>query len=237
MICDDRNWFLWYIMPESCCGMRLKFSNEWARDLSTLPDPLSPHLFLRHTLEHWGQLLCPHFWEPSRVTDLFYQDLKTCLDLLLSLRINQDTSVTNGQFKTILHLWWAKVLGTATIIKIWGGKNGDWDWHITLLRCVCTVTSVVWLFATPRTVAHQAPLSMGLPRQEYWRGLPHPPPADLLDPGIEPTSLMHPALASGLFTHWATWEAHILLLLCIRQTAYENLLYSTGNSTQCSAVT
>ena len=37
----------------------------------------------------------------------------------------------------------------------------------------------------PRTVAHQAPLSTGLPRQEYWRGLPFPPPGDLPDPGIE----------------------------------------------------
>ena len=38
----------------------------------------------------------------------------------------------------------------------------------------------------PRTVARQAPLSMGFPRQEYWSGLPSPPPGDLLDPGIEP---------------------------------------------------
>ena len=35
----------------------------------------------------------------------------------------------------------------------------------------------------------QAPLSMGLSRQEYWSGLPFPPPGDLLDPGIEPTDL------------------------------------------------
>ena len=55
----------------------------------------------------------------------------------------------------------------------------------------------VQLFVTPGTVAHQAPLSMGFPRQEYWSGLPFPPPEDLLDPGIEPTS---PALASVFFT-------------------------------------
>ena len=40
-------------------------------------------------------------------------------------------------------------------------------------------------FATPRTVAHQAPLSMGFSRQEYWSGLPCPPPGDLPDPGIK----------------------------------------------------
>ena len=42
-------------------------------------------------------------------------------------------------------------------------------------------------FATPWTVASQAPLSMGFFRQEYWSGLPFPPPGDLPDPGIEPS--------------------------------------------------
>ena len=46
----------------------------------------------------------------------------------------------------------------------------------------------------------QAPLSMGSSRQEYWSGLPCPPPADLPDPGIEPRCLMSPALAGGFFT-------------------------------------
>ena len=41
---------------------------------------------------------------------------------------------------------------------------------------------------TPWTVAHQVPLSMGFPRQEYWSGLPFPSPGDLPDPGIEPGS-------------------------------------------------
>jgi len=52
-------------------------------------------------------------------------------------------------------------------------------------------------FATPWTVAHQAPLSMVFPRQEYWSGLPCPPPGDLRDPGIKPAS---PALAGRFFT-------------------------------------
>ena len=55
----------------------------------------------------------------------------------------------------------------------------------------------VQLFATPWTVARQAPLSMGFSRQEYWSGLPRPPPGDLSDPGIE---LASPALAGGFFT-------------------------------------
>ena len=48
--------------------------------------------------------------------------------------------------------------------------------------------SCVRLFATPWTAAHQAPLSMGFSRQEYWSGLPCPPPGDLPNPGVEPRS-------------------------------------------------
>ena len=49
--------------------------------------------------------------------------------------------------------------------------------------------SHVRLFATPWTVAYQAPLSMGFSRQEYWSRLPFPSPGDLPDPGIKPRSL------------------------------------------------
>ena len=49
-------------------------------------------------------------------------------------------------------------------------------------------------FATPWTAAHQAALSMGFSKREYWSGLPCPPPPDLLDPMIERTSLMSTVL-------------------------------------------
>ena len=49
------------------------------------------------------------------------------------------------------------------------------------------------------TVAHQALLSVGFPRQEYWSGLPSPPPGDLPDPGIKPVSPATPALADRFF--------------------------------------
>ena len=48
--------------------------------------------------------------------------------------------------------------------------------------------SRIQLFATPWTVAYQAPLSVEFSRQEYWSGLPYPSPGDLRDPGIEPMS-------------------------------------------------
>ena len=57
--------------------------------------------------------------------------------------------------------------------------------------------SRVRLFATPWTVAYQAPLSVRFSRQEYWSGLPFPSPGDLPDPGIEPRS---PALESDALT-------------------------------------
>ena len=66
--------------------------------------------------------------------------------------------------------------------------------------------SRVQLLATPWTVAHQAPLSVGFSREEYWSGLSFPPPGDLSNRGIEPSSLGSPALAGAFFTTRATWE-------------------------------
>ena len=66
-----------------------------------------------------------------------------------------------------------------------------------LYSAVLSSFSCVQLFATPWTVALQAPLSIGFSRQEYWGGLPCPPPGDLPDPGIKLVSLMSPALAGG----------------------------------------
>ena len=72
--------------------------------------------------------------------------------------------------------------------------------------------SHVQLFASLWTEAYQAPLSMGLSRKGYWSGLPCPPPGDLPDPGIFPTSLMSLALAGGFFITSTTWEAPKFIL-------------------------
>ena len=74
----------------------------------------------------------------------------------------------------------------------------------TLDFCVCCVQSCfscIHLFVTPWAVAHQAPLSMGFPRQEYWSGLPFPSPGDVPDPGIKNAFLMYHTLAGGLLVH------------------------------------
>ena len=61
-------------------------------------------------------------------------------------------------------------------------------------------------FVTPWTVKHQAPLSMGFPRQEYWSGLPFPSPRDLPDPGIEPCVLCQQVSSLSL-SHWGKiWQ-------------------------------
>ena len=84
--------------------------------------------------------------------------------------------------------------------------------HICVCVCVCVciyiyvyrkkvkLLSCVRFFATPWTVAHQAPLYVGFSRQEYWNRLPFPTPGDLPNPRREPTSLVFPALAGRFFT-------------------------------------
>ena len=62
-----------------------------------------------------------------------------------------------------------------------------------------SVCSIVSDSVIPWTVAHQAPLSTGFSRQEYWSGLPFAPPGDLPNPGIEPMPLMSPAFVGGFF--------------------------------------
>ena len=74
--------------------------------------------------------------------------------------------------------------------------------------CVCVCAQPCQLCVTPGTVACQDLLFTGFPRQDYSSGLPFPPPGDLPNPGIEPVSLMFPALAGGFFNHsLATREA------------------------------
>ena len=76
--------------------------------------------------------------------------------------------------------------------------------YFCLIWCACSVVSnsvTAWI------VVHQVPPSVEFSRKEYCSELPFPPPEDLPDPVIEPTSLESLALAGGLFTTGATWEA------------------------------
>ena len=86
------------------------------------------------------------------------------------------------------------------------------QWWCFLL--VVQLLSHIWLFMTPWTIAHQAPLSMGFPRKKYYRRLPFPSPGDGLNPGIKPTSPASPSLASGFFDLWATRETQTVAHHC-----------------------
>ena len=80
--------------------------------------------------------------------------------------------------------------------------------QVTQKMPACSVASAVSrLSVTPWTAALQTLLSMRFSRQEYWSGLPYPSRGDLPSPGIEPVSLISPALAGGFFTTSTTWKA------------------------------
>ena len=76
--------------------------------------------------------------------------------------------------------------------------------HVCVLSCFSCLQICVTLW----TIACPALLSMGFSRQGYWSELTCLPPGDLPNPGIEPASLISPALTGGFFTTSATWEIH-----------------------------
>ena len=89
----------------------------------------------------------------------------------------------------------------------WDSSRNLWSTEVTrqaLAGCLLPVPGTCmpsgsWPSVTPWSVARQAPLSMGLPRQEYWSGLPFPSPGDLPDPGMEP---MSPCIGKQVLYHW-----------------------------------
>ena len=106
----------------------------------------------------------------SKISNLIQNSLKTwCLPAL---------SMLSFEFKSITSQPGASLHALSLILC---GDTWHWKWK-------CYLPSCVQLFVTSWTVAHQAPLSMGFSRQEYWSRLPFPSPRDLLDPGIEPRS-------------------------------------------------
>ena len=102
--------------------------------------------------------------------------------------------------------------------------------HTTILVftfsvCVLSRCCRVRLFVTLWTVAHRAPLSLEFSRQEYWSGLPCPPPGTLPHPGIEPVSYTSPSLAGRFFTTSITREAPLAVQCSINYMRFSTLLY------------
>ena len=83
----------------------------------------------------------------------------------------------------------------------------------------CLVTSVISDSLQPYGLAHQVPLSMGFSRQKYWSGLPCPPPGDLPNPWIKPTSLISPALHANSLPTEPPWKPLLALPLLMLHSA------------------
>ena len=98
------------------------------------------------------------------------------------------------------------------------GQSGQPPAKSYKVMCACSVISV-----TPWTVARQAPLSMAPSTQEYWSGLPRPPPGIFPTQGLNPVSLTSPALAGGFFTTSTTWEVqHSLIWRGVHRLGHQN---------------
>ena len=138
-------------------------------------------------------------------------------------KFNSEASLLDLQ---IVPCCWAL---TRSLLCVCGGRErelkpaflfpeGHWSYCTStppLWLCVCCVLSCfccVWLFVSPWTEAHQPPLSMAFSRQEYWSGLPCPPPGGLPHPRVQPAPFMSPASQAGtlplvppgkpLWLHW-----------------------------------
>ena len=85
---------------------------------------------------------------------------------------------------------------------------GDWLGQCRVVWVRAKSLQLCPAFCDPVNGSPPGSSVMGFSTQEYWSGLPCPPPGDLPDPGIKPRSLVSPELVDGFFTTRATWEAH-----------------------------
>ena len=114
---------------------------------------------------------------------------------------------------------WKGLLGDKAVTQILqfkdleGSLTWGWGcWELVMIPFVCADSLWSCLTLQPYGLEPTRFLcAWDFSGQEYWSGLPHPPPRDLPDPGIEPESLMSPPLTGGFFTPGATWEARELL--------------------------
>ena len=113
----------------------------------------------------------------------------------------------------------------------------EWTWGVFRLYmcvcvCVCHFSRVPWTVVTPWIVAHQAPLSMGFSRRGFWSGLPCPPPGNLPDPEIKPTSPGSPALQADSLplSHLHVIYLRVLLWLAFLGRAWLQLLSQLLNT-------
>ena len=120
-------------------------------------------------------------------------------------------------WKCCYYLWTVCLMGSITITYLSKACKmtlpGQIFFPVPMRACLISCFHCIQFCVSQRTVAFQAPPSVRFSGQEYWIGLPCPPPGDLPDPKVESVSLTSPALGGGFFSMSATWEA---LLVPIR---------------------
>ena len=161
-------------------------------DMSFHPPPLRVSLLFWE--EHSSTLLA---WSPHCLAICYMSyllDLLIFSDIIVFRLIFDSEFILRDLLCDLYVLWLIKM---SLLNYFWFG----------FCRLVFSVTSVVSDSVIQWTIAHQAPLSMGVSRQEYWDWLPFPPSGNLPDPGTEPEYLVSLALAGRFFTTRATWEA------------------------------
>ena len=140
------------------------------------------------------------FWESTKLFSIAVVPLY--ISIRNALKFQFIVILTNTCYFSVLFCFYNNYPNRCEVVSNWhldilkhflsqGTQNntGKLLWIILSYKKVIVPTpSHVQLFATPWTVAHQAPPSMGFSRQEYWSGLPFLSPGDLLDPGIKPKS-------------------------------------------------
>ena len=130
---------------------------------------------------------CPHFRSWKRKYSLTYYPWKCPFHFHKQASQSKKKRKKPVFVDSLLYSWHRHSVNILDSIML---KNGYLIIaHGFFCACMCVqLISCVWLFEIPWTVAHQAPLSMGFSRQEYWSGLPCPPPGDLPNAEIEPRS-------------------------------------------------
>ena len=173
-------------------------------------------------LDRWYLLSCHYLW--MHIKTCRERNKTTLLSHILSLIFLRKQKTTLS--RTEHRCQW-----------LWVGRERDATmpgFRCTIVRITLHMCSLscAQLFGTLWTIAHQTSLSMRFSRQEYWSGLPFPPPGDLSNSGVKPAS---PALAGGFFLllflfvclffyHWATWEAPKYLRITLAHVFWRFIL-------------
>ena len=120
------------------------------------------------------------------------------------LSTHLETGDLKKQYQTSFQFTFKPHVDYSNSLRLWSRGKPTSFIHC---MCACLVARLYPTFVTPWIVAHQSPLSMGFSRQEYWSGLPFPPPGDFSNPEIKLYVSCVSCIAGRFFAHWAIREA------------------------------